>query len=371
MSRTILLLTSMALGLLLVSFAGVALAAQISCPNRAGDLCVGTAQNDTMTGTNTTDRMRGAGGNDTIDAIGGNDRLSGERGADIVSGGEGNDTYVVDDGAGSDRIPEGGETGGADTIDFSAVAGDTRVELQARTFASGSGSQVGFPGTVVIENFRGGGGADFVHGNGARNRLYGSDGGDDFFARNGNDFLSGGPRTDHLDGDAGNDTLDGGSGHDVYEYRSDSWGDDTIIDSATSSSANALLFAAARSGQELTQALTVNLVSSPSAPEVINANGGGRVNWSGNAVNNVIIQGRSTDDTIVGNADANRIFSNRGGGSDTISAGEGNDRVEVNDGVGDDEVDCGEDGPGVADNDTVRYDPGDALTDCETLILDP
>jgi hypothetical protein len=108
--KSILLLASTALALLLAC--GVALAAEITCPNRSGNLCVGTADEDTMTGRDTTDVMRVRGGNDTMRALAEIDTLSGQRGDDILSGGEGDDTYVVVDQGGSDRIPEGGESGG-------------------------------------------------------------------------------------------------------------------------------------------------------------------------------------------------------------------------------------------------------------------
>jgi hypothetical protein len=64
-----------------------------------------------------------------------------------------------------------------DTIDFSAVANrNTKAELGNHTFASGSGSHLDFQSTAVIENFRGGGTTDYVHGNDANNRLVGNTG---------------------------------------------------------------------------------------------------------------------------------------------------------------------------------------------------
>ena len=68
MRRTILLLTVMASALAVAS--GVAWAAQISCPNRTGDLCVGTTSNDTMTGRDRSDEMRANDGSDEMRGLG-------------------------------------------------------------------------------------------------------------------------------------------------------------------------------------------------------------------------------------------------------------------------------------------------------------
>jgi hypothetical protein len=65
----------------LVVASGVAWAASISCPNRAGSLCVGTNKKDTMNGRNRTDDMRAKGGADILKARGGKDTLAGGWGA--------------------------------------------------------------------------------------------------------------------------------------------------------------------------------------------------------------------------------------------------------------------------------------------------
>jgi len=46
----------------LVAATGVALVANITCPDSVGNLCVGTDQADTMTGADQSDEMRGRGG---------------------------------------------------------------------------------------------------------------------------------------------------------------------------------------------------------------------------------------------------------------------------------------------------------------------
>ena len=97
------------------------------------------------------------------------------------------------------------DSGGVDTLDYSGFSSNQRINLNPETF-----SNVGFSvGNVVIargtviENARGGSGADTIIGNDAANSLSGNDG---------NDTLTGGIGDDILDGGAGNDTITGGSG---------------------------------------------------------------------------------------------------------------------------------------------------------------
>jgi Ca2+-binding RTX toxin-like protein len=99
----------------LVAASGVALAASISCPNRAGNLCVGTDQADTMTGRNSSDDIRGRGDGDQLNARGGRDRLAGGPGEDQLFGGDANDRLlgdsgidVLDGGIGNDVLAAGG-----------------------------------------------------------------------------------------------------------------------------------------------------------------------------------------------------------------------------------------------------------------------
>jgi Ca2+-binding RTX toxin-like protein len=105
MRRTILLLASMALTLLVAS--GVALAVTK----------IGTNGPDTLRGTNGDDNLVGKGGNDKLFSLRGNDNLLGGTGKDIVAGGDGHDTKggdknllggpgndLVNGGLGSDNV---------------------------------------------------------------------------------------------------------------------------------------------------------------------------------------------------------------------------------------------------------------------------
>ena len=113
MRKTVLFMASTALAVLLVC--GVALAADIQCPNRAGNLCVGTTGDDTLLGTANSDEIRGLDGADLIKGLGakdllrggpGNDEIRGGGGADDLFSGSGNETI---DGGGT---PQPGITGG-------------------------------------------------------------------------------------------------------------------------------------------------------------------------------------------------------------------------------------------------------------------
>jgi Ca2+-binding RTX toxin-like protein len=93
MRRTILLLASMALTLLVAS--GVALAV-VKVRGPGHDTLVGTNASDTLSGRGGDDRVYGLDGNDVISGGPGNDgMLDGLNGADVISGGAGDD-FLVD-----------------------------------------------------------------------------------------------------------------------------------------------------------------------------------------------------------------------------------------------------------------------------------
>lgn len=103
MRRTAILAGAMAMLIFLVG--GVALAKNISCPNRDNGLCLGTNGDDTLTGTNRADTIKARGGFDTVNARGGKDRVSGGDRGDLLEGGTGNDT--LNGGANLDNELEG------------------------------------------------------------------------------------------------------------------------------------------------------------------------------------------------------------------------------------------------------------------------
>jgi Ca2+-binding RTX toxin-like protein len=119
MKRIFLLLTTMALGVLMVSSVALALN-QIQCPNGTDAsfpvTCIGTDGDDSMSGTKQHDNMNGLAGNDTLNGYGGSDTLTGDAetgtlGNDTLNGGGRNDelgdrfgTNTLIGGAGSDTF---------------------------------------------------------------------------------------------------------------------------------------------------------------------------------------------------------------------------------------------------------------------------
>jgi hypothetical protein len=247
-SRAILLLAMMASALVVAS--GVAWAAQISCPNRAGNLCVGTNNSDTMTGRDRSDEMRANDGSDEMRGLGGadellgqagNDTALGQDGPDILAGGRGKDTLSgakAKDrlaGAEGDDALNGGDADdtyafninswGDDTITDSTIADDdplttgnfaefgfpepltTSVTVNLTTSVSSPEVSNGtLTGTVNWSNNAIGGvyvgttQDDTVRGNGLANQMNvkGEDvSGDDVFGGAGNDRIS------VMDGDGG------------------------------------------------------------------------------------------------------------------------------------------------------------------------
>jgi Ca2+-binding RTX toxin-like protein len=237
MRRATLLLASMTLALLLAC--GVALAATIHCPNRAGNLCVGTDNRDTMYGTAARDIMRGLGASDTLSARAGADRLTGGNGDDKLGGGRGPDVYAFRTGWGRDYITKS-ESSGVDTLDFTRVNSDfLSVILQhsgARNFAEIKTiddhvvtASINFPANLALENVRGTPQNDLVvaHANSnAANHFWGYGGDDELSGHDGNDILDGGAGIDLLGGYKGDDTLTGGPDPDTT--LSGDPGDDTI-----------------------------------------------------------------------------------------------------------------------------------------------
>ena len=93
MRRSLLLLTTMALRVLMVSSVALALN-RISCTPDAF-LCEGTTEDDSMSGTAGYDNMNGYVGNDKLNGYGDSDDMNGDAGNDTLNGGPGND-YLGD-----------------------------------------------------------------------------------------------------------------------------------------------------------------------------------------------------------------------------------------------------------------------------------
>jgi Ca2+-binding RTX toxin-like protein len=155
---------------LLVAFAGVALAAVITC---TGGRCEGTPEDDEINGTQVVDLIFALGGDDDVDALDGQDELNGQNGNDELFGGNQGDTY--NGGQGSDYH--------SDFFTFN-------------DFVTNSGRDV-MNGGIDSDYMEGNTGADILRGQG--------------------DDECGGPEEVEMFGDEGNDKLYGGGGRDCME----------------------------------------------------------------------------------------------------------------------------------------------------------
>ena len=238
--------------------------------------------NDTVFGNDAANVLNGYAGNDVIFGYGGNDTLIGGDGNDTLDGGTGTDILVGGNGndillpgitflqTGLDQVDGGA---GTDTISFAGKVTGVQVDLttgSATDLPINNFGQIQTPVTILnVENATGGNGDDLLIGNAGVN------------------VLSGGAGNDTLRGGAGRDTLDGGAGSDTADY------------------------------SDKSTAITINLTTgvAPDADRLI-------------SIENVI--GTALNDTMTGNAEANRFDG--GSGNDQIFGLAGNDTLNGQDG---------------------------------------
>jgi hypothetical protein len=226
MRRRALFVAALMLAALVIA-SGVAWAATISCPNRAGKLCVGTDKKDTMIGRDRADDMRAKDGPDILKARGGKDILAGGRGNDVLRGGEADDIYdftvndwgndTITDTTNSDNDPFTGNfaqfgfpnplTTGL-TINLTSSANAPEVKNGALT------GTVNWSNNAIDSVYVGSGSTDptviirsTITGNAAANQLIAKGGEDTVNAGPGNDWIS-------VANDGGGDTVDCGDGAD-------------------------------------------------------------------------------------------------------------------------------------------------------------
>src|SRR5215210_1225006 len=160
---------------------------------------------------------------------------------------------------------------------------------------------------------------------------------DDLNGGRGNDTLRGEADNDQLSGDLGNDTLNGGAADDAYNF-ANGWGKDKIVDDIAMGT-----FGERLSFSLVTQPVKMDLISSPSRPEV--QSGSNTLNFGPNVDINEV-DGSSSDDNIKGDnggdflngIQGNDIVEGRGGG-DTVVGMDGKDALFG--GSGGDEFDAG------------------------------
>ncbi|MEF8756328.1 MAG: calcium-binding protein [Accumulibacter sp.] len=264
--------------------------------------------------------------------------------------------------------------GGNDTVSYlyGAASGvSVRLAIAGAQATGGSGSDT----LIAIENLTGSTYDDTLRGDGNANVLSGA---------GGNDFLDGGAGNDTLDGSAGNDRLWGGSGADSLiggdgsdSYYVDHTGDsvsETNANPATGGTDQVFSYAAAYTlgthiengrilatgAANLTGNALDNLLDAGTGANLLDGAGGNdtvsylyAVSGSGVSVSLALagaqatggsgsdtlagienLSGSTYDDTLTGDANANRLsgaqgndFLNGGAGNDTLDGGAGNDRL--------------------------------------------
>ena len=301
----------------------------------------GTNGVDTLDGTAAADRISGLAGDDTLNGFAGNDTLDGGAGADVMNGGEGDDLYIVDDagdivnenaGEGRDRVQS--------SISYALTANVEDLTLTGTAAIDATGNElnntiIGNKGNNRID---GGAGADYMDG-GAGNDTYVVDNvGDVIKDGSGVDTVeasvsytlttglenliltgtadlngTGNTAVNILTGNSGNNTLDGGKGKDTMIG---GLGDDTYIVDVVGD------VVIEQAGEGIDTIVTGLSWTLGDHIENLTLTGTGRVNGTGNALDNVLI-GNAGDNTLIG-----------GGGNDTLSGGGGKDTLIG--GVGDD-----------------------------------
>ena len=237
-------------------------------------------------------------GTAAIDGVGnsGNNTLTGNTGANRLTGGAGSDT--LDGGADADVAVFSGNSSNY-TVSVNAALGN--VVVTALTGTDGTDTLTGIEqlefadGVMLIpvlltagnDTYTGTVDADVVYGLAGNDTLSGGAGSDQLYGGDGTDSLVGGDGDDQLNGGAGNDVLTGGAGNDTASYA------------------------------EVTTAVTVNLATTAQQ----NTGGGGRDTLT--TIENVV--GGSANDTLTGDANANRLEG--GAGADLLTGGAGNDTL--------------------------------------------
>ena len=180
---------------------------------------------------------------------------------------------------------------------------------------------------------------DVLNGSNGNDRLSGYDGNDSLLGNDGDDFLKGYAGNDTLVGGIGNDTclggsgrdtLSGGSGNDVLDGGSNSdmmtggAGDDTYYVDNTADRISEVLVTNGVSSDAGGSDLVFSTVSYTLGAnlERLTLSGGGRVNGTGNALNNSLL-GNSASNVLAAGSGNDTLEG--GGGSDTLTGGIGDD----------------------------------------------
>ncbi len=357
----------------------------------------GSLNSDSILGNSSDNQLYGADGNDILEGRGGRDIVSGDYGDDLIYGGGDGDT--LDGGAGTDTLSYQ-HVGGPVTVDLGAS------QINLPPFGTVQNTAAG-PDTIVMVEVPEAGGRgrstfENLIGSNSGDRLTGDIGNNRIEGRDGADIINGDAGFDILVGGLGADQLDGGTGIDWVYYDDSQVGVNVdLLATGLGGTAEGDTYAnienilGSTSGDTL-RGSDVNNVINPNisgkvATEIVSGRGGTDTivtNFSGagidvgrgvtggynigsttngsltrrNAANTstlttvtfdsieqLVVVGTQSDDTIYGGAGNDVIVT--GSGNDTILAGTGVDFVLA--GAGNDTVSYGTDA-----NRNLRTDGG-------------
>ncbi len=352
---------------------------------------IGGAGNDILVGDGANNALVGNAGNDTLVGLGGDDAPNGNDGNDLIRPGLGNGTNIGGNNTDTLSYEDVTSTGVTVTIAvFPGVVTGTGINQSTQTFENLTGTPLddNLTGSGVANTLIGGPGADRLNGGADADNLQGEAGDDTLIGGTQNDTLDGGldadwasyedrtagavtatlsvpagggiaPEADtyvaieNLRGGNGNDTLTGNTEQNIIEG---GLGSDTIVGvrgatpdtlkGGESAGDNDTVSYAAESG-----GVTIDLSAAPGAPGLTD-----------NASEFESAIGGAGNDTITGDADANRIVG--GDGVDALTGMAGNDTI-----LGGDDEDTILGGPGADqlvgddDDDVIRGGEGDDVID--------
>lgn len=321
----------------------------------------GSNFNDTITSGNNNNDLVGLGGDDVLIGAGGRDRLFGGGGDDRLLGGQGNDdlqgnagidTYVIQSGAGNDRvftyevgvdiIEYNGGPGSFTDLTIEQVGTNTRI-----TSIVGSLTLIGITATDItaaaftfVNALPDATGVDVFTDLTAGNDVFNGEENDDIVdGLAGNDTIRGGIGDDELMGGEGNDLLTGGLGADILDGGD---GIDTVLYNAASTGVTINAVNAALNTGEAAGDTYISI-------ERFTGSNGDDSITSGNADNRLtglggddVLVGAGGNDTLFGGNDDDRLLG--GTGDDTLHGQDGADTFVFRANAGNDTISDFEDG---------------------------
>lgn len=245
--------------------------------------------------------------------------LLGGGGADVMRGLGGNDTYYVD--SADDVVIEVGADANdivRTTVDLNVNTATTRIET---IYVTGS-NDVTIRGNSLDNTIYAGSGDAYVTALGGNDKVVGGAGSDLIYGGAGDDDLSGGAGEDRIRGDDGNDALSGGAGSDTLAGLA---GNDTLDGGLGADVLNG--------GAGLDRATYISATAGVKATLTTPSQNTGQA--AGDTYNSIeYLTGSNFNDSLQGNAEANRISGANGNdimngmaGDDVIFGGSGNDRI--------------------------------------------